>query len=58
MPLSQFELGAPQLKGFKATGFQGGNLSKTGPGTVNADQLADCEILGNCEDLALEAAIR
>jgi hypothetical protein len=39
-------------------GFPGGNLPKTGPGKVDAQQLSDCEILGDCEDLELEAAIR
>ncbi|KAI8466867.1 MAG: hypothetical protein J3K34DRAFT_524192 [Monoraphidium minutum] len=60
VPLEQFELGKPQLTGFKATGFPGGNLPKTGPAKVDAQQLSDCEILGNgdCDDLELEAAIR
>lgn len=127
VPLEQFELGAPELRGFKATGFPGGNLPKSGPGAgepagkrrrcrvhpvvlapaavhslhdrkpsipcstgpelamrppaaaaaaaaahrrpttppspnapppVDAQQQEDCEILGNCDELELEAAIR
>jgi hypothetical protein len=58
VPQEQFKLGAPTLKGFKATGFPGGNLPKTGPGAVDAGQAADCDILGNCDDLEAEAAIR
>ncbi|KIY95713.1 hypothetical protein MNEG_12250 [Monoraphidium neglectum] len=58
VPLEQYKLGKPTLTGFKATGFPGGNLPKTGPGKVDAQQLSDCEILGDCEDLELEAAIR
>ncbi|GBF95778.1 hypothetical protein Rsub_08214 [Raphidocelis subcapitata] len=58
VPLEQFELGKPELRGFKATGFPGGNLPKSGPGAVDAQQQEDCDILGNCEELELEAAIR
>lgn len=40
-------------------GFPGGNLPKTtGSGKVDEQQLQDCEITGDCDDLALEAAIR
>lgn len=103
VPLNQYSLGAPRLRGFKvrrrpgarkrvclvlgasaagialphapcngcsrqslhtqhtpnqATGFAGGNLPKSGPGKVDAAQLEDCDILGNCDDLEAEAAIR
>lgn len=58
VPLEQYELGAPTLRGFKATGFPGGNLPKSGPGKVDQSQAEICEILGNCDDLEAEAAIR
>ncbi|KAF8067213.1 hypothetical protein HT031_002260 [Scenedesmus sp. PABB004] len=60
VPAEQFNLGPPRLVGLKATGFPGRMLPKTAGdgGRVSAEAAADCEITGDCDDLAAEAAIR
>eukprot|EP00879_Flechtneria_rotunda_P011762 GHRR01012285.1.p1 GENE.GHRR01012285.1~~GHRR01012285.1.p1 ORF type:complete len:226 (+),score=78.70 GHRR01012285.1:89-766(+) len=58
VPLEQYNLGPLQLAGFKASGFPGKNLPNTASGVIDAQQQADCEITGGCDDLAAEAAIR
>lgn len=43
---------------FQATGFPGKMLPNTGSGLISSQDQEVCEITGDCEDLAAEAAIR
>jgi len=59
VPLEQYNLGELKLQGFKATGFPGKMLPKTAGGSLLDEQSQlDCEITGDCDDLAAAAAIR
>ncbi|WIA32910.1 hypothetical protein OEZ86_006081 [Tetradesmus obliquus] len=62
VPLEQYELGPLKLTGFKASGFPGKMLPGQGSGLIggapDAQALADCEITGDCDELAAASAIR
>jgi hypothetical protein len=50
--------GAMPTAGPQAAGFPGKMLPNQGSGVISAQAQSDCEILGDCEDEALAAAIR